>query len=152
MNYPVEVKTHTALHILKGAVVKVLGEDALWTARTYVDGSHGVLTVKFNRKPMEKEMKMIEELANKKIMENVNINILELDRNDAEKKFGDIIYDLFPIPENIKRLKIVYIDGWNINACDKEHTYKTGDVGGIKIRRMRFRSGRQHLEISYDIV
>ena len=35
----VEVRTHTALHVVKGAVVKVLG--AKWTAGVYVKGSHG---------------------------------------------------------------------------------------------------------------
>ena len=42
-----EVRTHTALHVLKGAVVKVLGAE--WTAGVAVDGSHGRLTVQFSR-------------------------------------------------------------------------------------------------------
>ncbi len=50
-DYPIEVRTHTALHVVKGAVVRVLGEDAMWTAATYVSGRHGRLTVKFTRKP-----------------------------------------------------------------------------------------------------
>jgi alanyl-tRNA synthetase len=43
--YSPGVRAHTALHILKGAVVKVLGDSALWTASTSVSGGHGRLTV-----------------------------------------------------------------------------------------------------------
>ena len=152
MTYSIETKTHTALHILKGAVVKVLGEDALWTAGTYVNGNHGRLTVKFNRKPSMEEMRMIEEMANEKIKEAANIKIIELDREEAERRFGKIIYDLYPVPKDIKTLKIVHIEGWNINACNKDHTAKTSDVGKIAIRKTRFRKSKELLEISFDII
>jgi len=50
-----EVKAHAALHVVKGAVRKVLG--AKWTASVHVSGSHGRLTVQFNRKPTDEEIK-----------------------------------------------------------------------------------------------
>ena len=147
-----EVKTHTALHVLKGAVVKVLGEEAKWTASVYVNGKHGRLTVKFNRKPTKEEIKEIERLANEKIRENVSVEVYELPRDEAEKRFGKEIYDLFPLPEEIRTLKVVVIEGWNINACKKEHTKTTGEIGQIKIRKVRFRKAKELLEISFDVV
>ncbi|USS41565.1 alanyl-tRNA editing protein [Thermococcus aggregans] len=146
------VKTHTALHVLKGAVVKVLGEEAKWTASVYVNGSHGRLTVKFNRKPSKEEIKEIEKLANEKIRENVPILVYELPREDAERRFGEDMYDLFPIPEEVKTLRVVVIEGWNVNACNKEHTKTTGEIGEIKIRKVRFRKSRELLEISFDVL
>lgn len=147
-----EVKTHTALHVLKGAVVKVLGEDAKWTASVYVNGNHGRLTVKFNRKPAEEEIKEIERLTNEKIKENAPIRIYELQREEAEKKFGEDMYDLFPIPEEVRTLRVVVIEGWNVNACNKEHTKTTGEIGEIKIRKVRFRKSKELLEISFDVL
>ena len=147
-----EVKTHTALHVLKGAVVKVLGEEAKWTASVYVSGKHGRLTVKFNRKPTKEEIKEIERLANEKIRENVSVEVYELPRDDAEKRFGKEIYDLFPLPEEIRTLKVVVIEGWNIKACKKEHTKTTGEIGQLKIRKVRFRKSKGLLEISFDVV
>ena len=147
-----EVKTHTALHVLKGAVVKVLGEEAKWTASVYVNGKHGRLTVKFNRKPTKEEIKEIERLANEKIRENVSVEVYELPRDEAEKRFGKEIYDLFPLPEEIRTLKVVVIEGWNINACKKEHTKTTGEIGQIKIKKVRFRKAKELLEISFDVV
>lgn len=147
-----EVKTHTALHVLKGAVVKVLGEEAKWTASVYVSGNHGRLTVKFNRKPSEEEIKEIEGLANEKIRENVPIKVYELPREEAERRFGEDMYDLFPIPEEVRTLRVVVIEGWNINACNKEHTKTTGEIGEIKIRKVRFRKSKELLEIGFDVV
>jgi len=148
----IEVRTHSALHVLKGAVVKVLGMDAKWTASTYVSGNHGRLTVKFNRKPSEEEVRRIEEEANNKIREDVKFNFYELDRGEAEVRWGDLIYDLFPIPGEVRVLKIVEIPGWNVNACNKAHVDSTGEIGRIKIRKIRFRKSKELLEISFDIL
>ncbi|ASJ07605.1 alanyl-tRNA editing protein [Thermococcus pacificus] len=150
--FPIEVRTHTALHVVKGAVVKVLGEGAKWTASTYVKGSRGVLTVKFDRKPTPEEIAEIERLANEKVKEDVPIRVYELPREEAEEHFGEDVYDLFPIPPEVKTLKVVVIEGWNVNACKEEHTRTTGEMGEIKIRKVRFRRSKELLEISFDVV
>jgi len=156
-NYPIEVRTHTALHVVKGAVVRVLGEDAMWTASTYVDGSHGRLTVKFNRKPSREEVEAIERLANEAVEKRLPVEVTVLPREVAEERFGRIIYDLFPVPEHVKELSIVIIrdvDGsiWNINACNKMHTHNTKCIGRIKIGKVRFRRSKQLLEIPFDVL
>ncbi|ASJ07723.1 alanyl-tRNA editing protein AlaX [Thermococcus siculi] len=150
--FPVEVRTHTALHVVKGAAVKVLGEDAKWTASTYVKDNRGVLTVKFNRKPTPEEIAEIERLANEKVRENVPVEVYELPRDEAERRFGEDTYDLFPIPPEVRTLKVVVIEGWNVNACKEEHTKTTGEIGEIKIRKVRFRRNRELLEISFDVL
>ncbi len=152
MEDDVEVRTHTALHVLKGAVVKVLGNNAKWTASTYVKGNRGVLTVKFDRKPTPEEIAEIERLANAKIEENAPVKVYELPREDAEKRFGEDMYDLFPVPEEVRTLKVVVIEDWNVNACNKEHTKTTGEIGEIKIRKVRFRRSRELLEISFEVL
>lgn len=144
-----EVRTHTALHVLKGAVAKVLGVK--WTAGVGVNGGHGRLNVQFDRKPTEEEIQRIEEEANAKIREDAPIEIHELDREEAEKRWGDLIYDLFPIPTSIKRLTIFHLPGWNVNTCNKEHTKSTGEIGSLSIAKTRFRASKNLLEISFDV-
>ena len=144
-----EVRTHTALHILKGAVQKILG--AKWTAGVYAKNSHGRLTVQLERKPSDEEISKVEEEANKKIREDVTVEELEIERAEAEELWGDAIYDLFPLPPSITRLKILHIPGWNVNACNKFHTKTTGEIGRIEIARTRYRTTKQQLEISFDI-
>ncbi|WP_338602344.1 alanyl-tRNA editing protein [Sulfolobus tengchongensis] len=145
----IEIRTHTALHVVKGAVRKVLG--AKWTASTYVSNDHGRLTVKLERKPSDDEMKRVFELANNKIKENAPILVEVLPRENAEKKYGDEIYDLFPIPPEVKELYIVIIPDWNINACNKQHTRTTGEIGEIVEDYWRYRNSKQILEIAFNV-
>ncbi|MDI3475848.1 MAG: alanyl-tRNA synthetase [Thermococcaceae archaeon] len=149
---PIEVRTHTALHVVKGAVVKVLGEEAKWTASTYVKENRGVLIVKFSRKPTAEEVAGIERLANEKVEEDVPIEVYELPREEAEKRFGEDMYDLFPIPPDVRTLRVVVIEGWNVNACKEEHAGTTGEVGEIRIRKVRFRPNKELLEVSFEVL
>ena len=143
-------KVDSALHILKGAVQKVLG--AKITASTYCENDEGRLTVVFDRKPLDEEMKLVEAEANNKIKENVIIQHFEMGRKEAEEKFGTIIYDKFAVPEHITLLKIVQIADWNINCCIGNHEQTTETVGQIIVRKYRFRNAKQELEISFSVV
>lgn len=145
----IEERTHTALHVLKGAVQKILG--AKWTAGVYERNFHGRLTVRFDRKPTDDELTLIEKEANSKIMENAIVEELDMDRVEAERRWGDAIYDLFPLPPSITKLQILHIINWNVNACNKTHTKTTGEIGHLKIVKTRYRRARQLLEISFDI-
>jgi len=144
-----EVRTHTALHVLKGAVVKVLG--AKWTAGVWVKGARGRLIVQLDKKPDPGELARVEEEANGKIGEDAPIEELEMSRVEAEDRWGDSIYDAFPLPASITRLKVLHIPGWNVNACNKEHTTTTAEIGSLKIVKNRYRPSKQLLEISFEI-
>ncbi len=145
----VEVRVHTALHVLKGAVVRVLG--AKWTTGVSVNGSHGRLSVELDRKPTQSEVDLIEQYANDKIREDVPVEVFHMHRRAAEERWGDIIYDKFPLPESITELIICVIDGWNVNVYNKEHTSSTGEIGSFRIAKARFRASKHLLEISFDI-
>jgi alanyl-tRNA synthetase len=144
-----EQRTHSAIHVLKGAAQKVLG--AKWTASVYVSGRHGRLTVQFDRKPTEEEVARIGQAANDKVREGVEILEFEMERQEAEGHFGDSIYDLFPVPEQVTLLKIVRIPEWNINCCNESHVDNTLEVGRIKLGKPRFRNSKKELEIEFDL-
>ncbi|MFQ5980415.1 MAG: alanyl-tRNA editing protein [Candidatus Heimdallarchaeota archaeon] len=146
-----ESRIHTALHVLKGAARKILGNDAKWTAGVHTTDEGGKLTIRFNRKPTEEEISAIEAEANSLIQQNLPIETYQMSQAEAQNQFGEEHLDLFPIPETIKTLSIVEIKDWNINACNKAHTKTTGDVGPISIRKIRFRQSKQRLEISFAI-
>jgi alanyl-tRNA synthetase len=145
-----EVRTHTAVHVVKGAVQKVLG--ARWTASVYVSGRHGRLTVKFDRRPTEEEMQMVEKAANEKVEEGAEVLEFEMEKEEAEGHFGDQIYDLYPLPANVGRLKIVRIPEWNINCCGERHVESTLLVGRVRLGTPRFRNSRKELEVEFDLV
>ena len=145
----IETRTHTALHVLKGAAVKVLG--VRWTAGVYVKGNHGRLALQFDQKPTPEEVTRIEELANSKILEDAPIDVTDMERVEAEELHGDAIYDLFPIPPAITRLTILNIPDWNVNACNKSHTPTTAQIGRLTITKTRHRATKRLLESSYDV-
>jgi alanyl-tRNA synthetase len=145
----VSERTHTALHVVKGAIQKVLG--AKLTSSTMVNEAHGRISVQFHRKPTLNEVEQIKELANKKISENVKVDVYIISREQAEAMWDNLIYDLFPLPDHINELQICHIQDWNVNACNKKHTATTGEIGRILITKTRFRNSKQLLEVSFDI-
>lgn len=146
---PEETRTHTALHVVKGAVQKTLG--AKWTTATFVSGKHGRLTVQFDRKPTDEEVARIAQVANLKIAEGVEVIEFEMDREEAENHFGDEIYDIFPVPKTVTRLKIVRIPDWNVNCCIERHVENTSAIGRVTLGRPRFRNSRKQLELEFDL-
>ncbi len=147
----VEERTHTALHIVKGAIVKVLGEDAKWSTSAAVEGNHGRIAVEFNRKPTDQELAEIQKKVDEKIREDAAIEIHNMSRSEAEKRWGDWIYDKFPLPESIQQVSVFHLPDWNVNACNKKHTQTTGEVGSVKITKTRYRNNKQVLEVSFDL-
>ena len=144
-----EVRTHTGVHVLKGAVQKVLG--AKWTSSVYVSGSHGRLAVQFDRKPTDLELARVEEAANQKVAEGAEVLEFEMEKQEAEGHFGDAIYDLFPVPGDVTILRIVRIPDWNVNCCNQNHVDSTSEVGRIRLGKPRFRNSRKELEIEFDL-
>jgi len=145
-----ELRTHSAAHVLKGAVQSVLG--AKLTASVHVSGSHGRLTVQFDRKPTDEEMSRVEQAANDKVAEGSEVLEFEMEKAEAEGHFGDSIYDLYPVPSGVTRLKIVRIPDWNINCCNERHVENTLQVGKIRLGKPRFRNSKRELEIEFDLV
>jgi alanyl-tRNA synthetase len=144
-----EVRTHSAVHVLKGAVIRVLG--ARVTTSVHVTENRGVLAVEFGRKPSNEEIAKVEAEANRKIKEDAEILQFEMDRDEAEGHFGQGIYDAFPVPKEVTRLKIVRIPEWETNSCAMKHVETTSEIGRLKVDRMRFRSAKNLIEIEFNI-
>jgi len=137
------------LHVVKGAAERVLG--AKKTASIYVSGGHGRISVQYERKPTEEEMKKVEKAANEKIAEGAEMLEFEMEKAEAEGHFGNDIYDLFPVPTGASRLHIVRIPDWNINCCNERHVENTLQIGKIRLGRARYRNSRRELEIEFDL-
>lgn len=144
-----EVRAHSALHVLKGAVQKTLG--ASLTTSTFVKGGHGRLTVRFDREPSQEEETRIEQLTNQKVAEGVEVIEFEMEKEEAEGHFGNAIYDLFPIPAEVTRLRIVRIPDWNLNCCAERHVENTSLIGNVRLGKFRFRNSRKELEIEFEL-
>ena len=121
------------------------------TASVYVSGRHGRLTVQFERRPTEDEMRGVEKAANEKIAEGAEVLEFEMEKAEADGHFGDAMYDLFPLPPGASRLHIVRIPEWNINCCNERHVENTLQIGKIKLGKARYRNSKRELEIEFDL-
>jgi alanyl-tRNA synthetase len=139
-----EVRAHSCVHVLKGAVVRVLGRPNTAAVRT--SAGEGVLTVQMERGPTPEELSKVWEEANAKVSEDAELIEFEMERLEAEGHWGMAIYDLFPVPERAGMLRIVRIEGWEVSSCVEDHVESTGAIGRIEAHHVGFSEPGRMLE------
>ena len=121
---------HSATHIINAAAKRVLGKHVNQAgAKKTVEKAH--LDITHFRSITDEEMKKIEDEANKIIAQDKKITKSFMGRDEAEGKYGVFIYQGGVVPG--KTLRIVDIDGVDVEACGGTHLDSTKGVGTIKI-------------------
>jgi alanyl-tRNA synthetase len=141
-----ETRAHSAVHVLKGAVTKVLGP------RRFVFGENGVLKLKADGPPTPQEVGKIGAAANRKISEDAEILEFEMDRQEAEGHFGTGIYDLSSAPGPGELLKIVRMQDWEASYCPHAHAESTGSIGAIRIDGATFDDAAKEVVIRFHLL
>ncbi|MCD6369199.1 MAG: alanine--tRNA ligase [Thermoproteales archaeon] len=137
-------RAHTATHIILAAARKILGKH-VWQAGAHKTEDYARLDITHYKRLTRREIEKIEELANKIVLENRKINVYNMDRNLAEKRYGFTLYQGGVVPENV--LRIVEVENWDAEACGGIHCTRTGEVGLIKIfHTERIQDGVERLE------
>jgi len=121
---------HTSTHLLNAACKKILGQH-IWQAGAYKDVKQAHLDITHYKSITDKELKAIEQLVNEWIFEAHKINIFELPKDKAEKKYGFRLYQGGAIPGNT--LRIIEISGIDVQACAGLHLSNTSEPGIFKI-------------------
>jgi alanyl-tRNA synthetase len=121
---------HTATHIINQACRRVLGEFVYQNgAEKDIDQAH--LDITYFDRLSEEQVNRIERLANEVVSQNMRIKASVMPREKAEKKYGMSIYQGGVVPN--ANIRIVKIDGYDVEACGGLHCSSTGEVGLIKI-------------------
>ena len=144
---------HSGTHILLSSIRYVLGNH-VWQAGAQKDPYLSRLDITHYKDISEEEIRQIERRANDVIQMNLRVRKEFVDRNEAEQKYGFILYQ-GGIPEG-KQLRLVEIPGVDVEGCGGTHVDRTGDVGLIKIikiekiqdgiYRFHFKAGRSAVE------
>ena len=138
------MRHHSATHILLEAARRTLGPH-VWQhgAQKRPEGSRLDIT-HFKRLEPE-EVAEIERRANEVILSNLPIRTSFMDRNEAEERYGFVLYQGGVVPG--RRLRVVEVEGWNVQACAGTHCRSTGEIGILKILRTeRLQDGVERLE------
>lgn len=123
-------KHHTATHIVNRAARMVLGDFVYQNgAEKDVDKAH--LDITYYDRLSREQVNAIERLANEIVAKNLIMRVKIMDRTSAEMKYGMSIYQGGAIPN--ANLRIVEIEGYDVEACGGLHCHTTGVLNLIKI-------------------
>ncbi len=143
------MRHHTATHVILETARRVLGPH-VWQWGAQKGDEESRLDITHYKSITPEELERIELLANETAMRNLPVNTFWLLRTDAERRYGFILYQGGVVPDPI--LRIVEIQGYNVQACGGTHVTRTGDIGPIKIwRARRIQDGVIRLEFSAGV-
>jgi alanyl-tRNA synthetase len=121
---------HTATHIINAAARAVLGNH-IWQAGAEKTVDKARLDITHYASLSDEEMERIEYLANEYVLRALPVTKEFMGRDEAEKQFGFRIYQGGAVPGKV--LRIVTIEGLDVEACGGTHTDSTSEVGPIKL-------------------
>jgi alanyl-tRNA synthetase len=135
---------HTSTHVLNASARNTLG-SWIWQHSAFKEKDYGRLDITHHSNLTEEEITKIEDLANLTVRKNIPVLINEFERGEAEQKYGFRIYQGGVVP--VKLVRIVNVEGFDVEACGGTHVKKTGELGLIKITKAeRIQDGVVRLE------
>jgi len=148
------MRHHTATHVLLAAARRVLGRH-VWQAGAHKQSEISRLDITHYTLPSAEEVMLLERSANSVILEDRPISVEIMDRISAETRYGFRLYQGGVVPG--KEIRVVTIEGWDVEACAGTHCERTGEIGLLKIVsvqriqdgvvRMEFKAGIPALQL-----
>ncbi len=121
---------HTATHIVNAAARKILGSH-INQAGAKKTGEKAHLDITHYDTIEPDVLLRIEEEANAIVQKDLPVRKFFMSRSEAEKKYGMRIYQGGAVPG--KKIRIVDIEGEDVEACGGTHLNRTAEVGRIRI-------------------
>ena len=121
---------HTSAHIIFAAAREVLGPHVWQNGAKKTEKQAHLDITHYNSLTKEEELN-IQTAANRIVMKSVKINKTLEPKSEAEKAHGFHLYQGGIVPGN--ELRIVEIEGVDVEACCGTHCDTTAEVGWIKI-------------------
>jgi alanyl-tRNA synthetase len=124
------MRHHTAAHIVNAAARQVLGNH-VWQAGAHKDAETARLDITHFQSITREEVQKIEEVANRIVLDDIEIHSEFKERSVAEGQHGFRLYQGGAVPG--RDIRVVNIIGEDVEACAGTHCERTGEVGLIKI-------------------
>ena len=126
-----ETKYHTATHLLLASLRNILGEKIVQKGSNITNER---LRLDFNwpEKLTPEQLKAVEDLVNKKITEQIPVEMMELPKAEAQKVVTTLSFDLAKYGEVVKVYKI---GDSSIEFCGGPHVSNTSELGHFKIKK-----------------
>jgi alanyl-tRNA synthetase len=145
---------HTATHLMNGALREVLGPHA-WQAGAFKAPEFARIDVTHYRALTPDELRRVERRVNRIVREDRPVRSYFESRSEAERRFGFTLYQGGAVPG--KELRIVEVEGFDVEACGGTHCTHTSEVGAVALLdveriqdgvvRLSFASGERALDL-----
>lgn len=126
----VEIKYHTATHLLHQALRDVLGPQ-VFQKGSNINPQRLRFDFSFDRKMTEEEIKRVENLVNQKIKEDLKVTHKIVSLNEAKKLNAIGLFN----EKYGTEVSIYQIGNYSLEVCGGPHVANTGVIGKIKIAR-----------------
>jgi alanyl-tRNA synthetase len=127
------MRHHTATHLLLGSARHVLGNH-IWQAGALKTPDYGRLDISHYKDISDEEMARIERIANEKVLEGIEVTAKEIDRKDAESRYGFALYQ-GGVPVS-KSVRVIQVGDFDVQGCGGTHCTNTNQIGLVKITRI----------------
>lgn len=145
---------HTATHLVNGALREILGPH-VWQAGAFKSPEVARIDVTHYRGLAPEELRGVERRVNEIVREDRPVRSYFERRTEAERRFGFTLYQGGAVPG--KELRIVEVEGFDVEACGGTHCTHTSEVGAISILdveriqdgvlRLSYASGERALDL-----
>ena len=145
---------HTATHLLNGTLREVLGPH-IWQSGAYKGPEIARIDVTHYKPLSREELRRIEHRVNEIVRENRSVKSYFESRTEAERRFGFTLYQGGAVPG--RELRIVEVEGFDVEACGGTHCTHTSEVGAIALLgveriqdgvvRLTYASGERAIDI-----
>ena len=122
------IKYHTATHLLLAVLREILGSE-IYQKGSNITAERLRFDFNFPEKLSEEQIKKVEGLVNKKIKEDIMVEMMELPKDKA-LKIAKISFDPVKYSEMVKVYKI---GDFSIELCGGPHVEHTGLLGRFEI-------------------
>lgn len=121
-------KLHTATHLSLAALRELINPE-IYQKGSNITAERLRFDFNYPQKLTPEQIKKVEDLVNKKIKENIPVEMTEMKKEEALKiakvsfdpsKYGDVV-------------KVYKINGFSIEVCGGPHAKSTGELGKFKI-------------------
>jgi len=139
------MRMHTSQHVISGIVFRIYGArtvgNQIHADRSRVDFQPASFT--------DEDLKRIEDDCNKVFSAGAPVTITEQDRIIVQKRVDDRSL-MGLIPQSIRRLRVVEIQGVDYCPCGGTHLRNTSEVGKMRIIERRSK-GKETDRIVYEL-
>ncbi len=143
------MRNHTGTHVVNGAARTLLGSH-IWQTGAQKGLDRSRLDITHYAKLTADELQKIEMIANEAVLKGYDVVKAWLPRDQAEQIHGFRLYQ-GGVPPG-KKVRVVDIKGFDVEACAGTHLNNTREIGMIKLLRSeRIQDGVERLEFSVGL-